>query len=214
MFTMAITWGKSTDNPVSQVKFFREENGRTRFLTNEEEEQLLSQCGPHLTPIVITALHTGFRKSEILSLAWGNVNFRQRTITVEAAYAKNGEARSVPMTERLTETLRELPGKDNASNAVFLTRMGTPYRRIAKNFARACNRAGLTDVTFHELRHTFASRLVMAGVDLPTVQALLGHESITMTMRYAHLAPEHVRAAVSVLDQHGTSSATISATVH
>lgn len=87
MFTMAIKWGKATDNPVSQVKFFREDNGRTRFLTEDEEACLLTECGPHLRPIVIAALHTGFRKSELLSPTWDSVNFRQRIITVEAAYA-------------------------------------------------------------------------------------------------------------------------------
>jgi integrase len=84
---------------------------------------------------------------------------------------------------------------------VFLTHKGTPYRHIAKVFGAACRRAGLTDVTFHDLRHTFASRLVMAGVDLPTVQALMGHKTIAMTMRYTHLAPGHKRTAIAVLDR-------------
>ena len=92
------------------------------------------------------------------------------------------------MTATLTETLRELKGNAEPSTAVFLTHKGTPYRQIAIVFGVACQRAGLTDVTFHALRHTFASRLVMAGVDLPTVQALMGHKTMTMTMRYAHLA--------------------------
>ena len=108
LFTMAIAWGKASENPVKQVSLFREENGRTRFLTEEEETRLLAHCGPDLKPLVITALHTGFRKSELLSLGWGNIDFRNRLITVEPAYARNGEARSVPMNEMLTQTLRAI----------------------------------------------------------------------------------------------------------
>jgi integrase len=201
LFTMAIKWGKANENPVSQVRFFREDNGRTRFLTEEEEARLVGACSQSLRPLVITALHTGFRKSELLALRWEHVDFRHHLITVEAAYAKNGETRSIPMTATLTETLRVLKGKGEPSTPVFLTHTGTPYRHIAKVFGAACRRAELTDVTFHDLRHTFASRLVMAGVDLPTVQALMGHKTIAMTMRYTHLAPGHKRTAISVLDR-------------
>lgn len=201
LFTMAMKWGKASENPVSQVRFFREDNGRTRFLTEEEETRLLACCHPYLQPLVITALHTGFRKSELLALRWEHVDVRHHLITVEAAYAKNGETRSIPMTATLTETLCALKSEAGPSTAVFRTHEGTPYRHIAKVFGAACRRAGLTDVTFHDLRHTFASRLVMAGVDLPTVQALMGHKTIAMTMRYTHLAPGHKRTAIAVLDR-------------
>jgi len=201
LFTMAVKWGKASENPVSQVHFFREDNGRTRVLTDEEEVRLLTCCNPYIRPLVITALHTGFRKSELLALRWEHVDFRHSLITVEAAYAKNGETRSIPMTATLTETLRVLKGEAEAAVSVFRTHEGTPYRHIAKVFGAACRRAGLTDVTFHDLRHTFASRLVMAGVDLPTVQALMGHKTIAMTMRYTHLAPGHKRTAIAVLDR-------------
>jgi len=201
LFTMAMKWGKASENPVSQVRFFREDNGRTRFLTEEEETRLLACCNPYLRPLVITALHTGFRKSELLTLRWEHVDFRHHLITVEAAYAKNGETRGIPMTATLLETLQTLQDKAEPSTAVFRTHEGTAYRHIAKVFGTACRRAGLTDVTFHDLRHTFASRLVMAGVDLPTVQALMGHKTIAMTMRYTHLAPGHKRTAIAVLDR-------------
>jgi integrase len=199
LFTMAVKWGKASENPVAQMRFFREENGRTRFLTENEETRLLASCNPFLRPLVVTALHTGFRKSELLSLRWGQVDFRHRLVTVDAAYAKNGETRSVPMTAMLYNTLRPLQA--GATIPVFLTHNGTPYQHIAKVFEATCRRAGLTDVTFHDLRHTFASRLVMAGVDLPTVQALMGHKRIDMTLRYTHLAPGHKRTAITVLDR-------------
>jgi len=201
LFTMAMKWGKASENPVSQVRFFREDNGRTRVVTDGEEARLLACCNPYLRPLVVTALHTGFRKSELLALRWEHVDFRHHLITVEAAYAKNGETRGIPMTATLTETLRTLQDEVEPSAPVFRTHEGTPYRHIAKVFGAACRRAGLTDVTFHDLRHTFASRLVMAGVDLPTVQALMGHKTIAMTMRYTHLAPGHKRTAIAVLDR-------------
>jgi integrase len=202
LFTMAVKWGKASANPVSQVRFFREDNGRTRIVTDEEEARLLACCNPYLRPLVITALHTGFRKSELLALRWEHVDFRHHLITVEAAYAKNGETRGIPMTATLTGALHALKGCEAEPSApVFLTHRGTPYRHIAKVFGSACRRAGLTDVTLHDLRHTFASRLVMAGVDLPTVQALMGHKTIAMTMRYTHLAPGHKRTAIAVLDR-------------
>ena len=198
---MAIKWSKASENPVSQVRFFREDNGRTRFLTEEEETRLLACCSASLRPLVITALHTGFRKSELLTLGWEHVDFRHRLITVESAYAKNSETRSIPMTTTLMETLRPLKEEAEPSVSVFQTHKGTPYKHIAKVFRAACKRAGLTDMTFHDLRHTFASRLVMAGVDLPTVQAFMGHKTIAMTMGYTHLAPGHKRTAIAVLDR-------------
>jgi integrase len=198
LFTMAIAWGKASENPVKAVKTFREDNGRIRFLTEEEESRLLPLCGPYLKPLVITALHTGFRKSELLSLRWENVDFRHRLIRVEAGYAKNREVRSVPMNELLTQTLQDST-LNESTGPVFRNRQGQPYRDPDNAFATAVRRAGITDFTFHDLRHTFASRLVMAGVDLATVKELMGHKHIAMTLRYAHLTPGHKRAAVEVL---------------
>ena len=108
LFTQAIAWGKATENPVKQVHLFREDNARTRFLTEEEEACLLTYCNVQLKPLVITALHTGFRKSELLSLKWESIDFRHHLVKVEAAYTKTHEARSVPMSETLTATLNHL----------------------------------------------------------------------------------------------------------
>jgi integrase len=197
LFTLAITWGKVAENPVKQVRLFREDNARTRFLTEEEEPRLLAHCNAHLKPLVIAALHTGFRKSELLALRWANVDFRHRLIKVEAAYSKTHEARSVPMTETLTATLKSLKisAPSDSTDLVF------GYRNVTHTFARAVKRAGIAHFTFHDLRHTFASRLVMAGADLATVKELMGHKHITMTLRYTHLAPGHKRSAIAALDR-------------
>jgi integrase len=197
LFTQAIIWGKATENPVKQVRLFKEDNARTRFLTEDEEARLLAHCNAQLTPLVVTALHTGFRKSELLSLRWANIDFRHRLIKVETAYTKTREARSVPMSETLTAALKQL--KIHAAQDPTASVFG--YRQMTKTFTRAVQRAGIANFTFHDLRHTFASRLVMAGVDLTTVKELMGHKHITMTLRYAHLAPGHKRLAIEALDR-------------
>ena len=191
MFTVAIGWGKASENPVKKITLFQEDNSRTRYLTEEEEERLLAQCKPHLYRVVLTGIHTGLRKSELLSLTWNNINFDHRLVTVEAAYAKNGEARSVPMSSRLTETLLPIRILDDPNAPVFYNSEGKPYRDISTAFNSAVRRAEIEDFTFHDLRHTFASRLVMRGVDLTTVKELMGHKHINMTLRYAHLSPGH-----------------------
>ncbi len=116
---------------------------------------------------------------------------------MEAAYAKNGETRSIPMPLGLTETLKGIRIHIDPTAHVFLTRERTLYGGIST----AVRRAGISDCIFHDLRHTFASRLVMAGVDLTTVKELMGPKHIAMTLRYAHLAPGHKRAAIAVLDR-------------
>lgn len=179
LFNMAIKWGRATANPVREVKLAKEDNGRIRFLTNDEEGRLLAACKAPLRPVVITALHTGFRLSELLSLTWADVDFARGSIQVGSGYAKNGESRSIPMNDVLTTTLEEIKLSDGA---VFRNRTGAPYRSVRTAFENAVKRAEIEDFTFHDLRHTFASRLVMAGVDLPTVKRLMGHKEISMTL--------------------------------
>jgi integrase len=151
--------------------------------------------------LVITALHTGFRASELRSLTWTDVEISRRMITVRAGYAKNGEARRVPMNQLLTDILKSVKLANSEYGRVFCTRDGMPYRSFRSAFERAVRKAGIADFTFHDLRHTFASRLVMAGVDLPTVKELLGHRDISMTMRYTHLSSDHKQTAVGKLEQ-------------
>jgi integrase len=208
LFNKAVEWGKVAENPVKKVRLYREDNARTRFLSDEEETSLLACCGPQLQPLVITALHTGFRASELRSLTWADVDFRRGVVTVRAGYAKNGEARSVPMNQVLTITLKAVKLQGIEGEGVFCNRQGKAYRSFRTAFERAVRKAGITDFTFHDLRHTFASRLVMAGVDLPTVKELLGHKDITMTLRYSHLSSDHKQAAVRKLEKVPSISTT------
>jgi integrase len=212
LYTMAITWDKAIENPVKKVKLARENNEKLRILSSDEETRLLDQCGTQLKPLVITALNTGFRSSELLSLTWADVDFLSGSVTVRAAYAKNGESRSVPMNKVLTEILRTIKIGDSMLESVFRSTHGTPYRSFRSAFERSVRKANIEDVTFHSLRHTFASRLVMAGVDLPTVKELMGHKNINMTLRYTHPSSRHKQNAVNALEAFGEKVPSISTT--
>jgi len=196
IFTKAIEWGKVENNPAAKVKLFRERNIRVRYLEEEEIEKLCRACPDYLKPIVITALNTGMRREEILSLKWKELNFRQRIIYV--LDSKNGEAREVPMNNIVCHTLLRVR-KHPQGSWVFSKSDGTRFHDIKRSFTSAKEAAGINNFRFHDLRHTFASHLVMAGIDLKTVQELLGHKSITMTLRYAHLSADHKKAAMDAL---------------
>jgi len=195
IFTKAIEWGIVQKNPGKKVKLLRERNTRLRYLDEKEIRTLHDACAEHLKPIVTVALNTGMRKEEILSLRWKDVDFRSRIIAI--LDTKNGESREIPMNDIVHRTL--LAVKKTDSPWVFCKKNGERYGNIRKAFEGARKRAGIVDFRFHDLRHTFASHLVMAGVDLKTVQELLGHKSFEMTLRYAHLSPEHKKAALDTL---------------
>jgi integrase len=107
------------------------------------------------------------------------------------------------MNDVLTTTLKVVRMNTPEDSLVFYSRKGTPYRSFRSAFELAVRKAGLDNFTFHDLRHTFASRLVMAGVDLPTVKELMGHKDITMTLRYTHLSSDHKQRAVRALERGG-----------
>ncbi len=212
LYTMAITWDQATENPVKKVRLARENNDKLRFLSLDEEVRLLAQCGAQLKRLVIAALNTGFRSSELLSLTWADTDFSAGYVAVRAAYAKNGESRSIPMNKVLTETLKAIKIGSSMSEVVFLSSRGTPYCSFRSAFERAVRKANIEDVTFHTLRHTFASRLVMAGADLPTVKVLMGHKTIQMTLKYTHPSSGHKHNSVNALESFGEKVPSISTT--
>lgn len=156
----------------------------------------------HLKPAVLLSLHTGLRRGELLKLKWENVylNLKQPMITVVGKTSKTGKTRHVPLN---AEALRILRGwKDQPglkSQYVFTGAEGEPLDDMRTSWEGVLQRAHITNFRWHDLRHTFASKLVMAGVDLNTVRELMGHSDYKMTLRYAHLAPEHKAAAVAKL---------------
>ena len=198
LFNCCRTWGLyEGENPVSKVKFRKEAKGRLRWLEIEEEHYLLAELPTSsLKALVTVGIHCGLRiQAEALTLTWDSVDLKRGILTVEAAYAKNGRTRSIPLNSTVLGALNALKAPA-ANEYVFVNEKGLPYHSIASIFKRACRRANLTGVTPHTLRHTFASRLVMAGVDLRTVQELGGWQTLAMVERYAHLSPAHKAQAV------------------
>jgi integrase len=211
MFSKAVEWEmveEATLKRVRKVKLLEENNRRLRYLSKEECQSLIKESDKHLRPIVITALNTGMRRSEIFHLRWDeNVDLNHNFILVDQPMAKNGERREIPINSTLRETLLELfqgtkeqPRRIDIPWVFYDPSTGKPYQSVKRSFASACRRARIKDFHFHDMRHTFASHLVMAGVDLTTVKELLGHKILTMTLRYAHLAPSHKVKALGILD--------------
>lgn len=197
----AVDWKllrKTLREDLTAIKKYQEPDGRLRYLSGPAEaDRLVAACEDFLKPIVLTALHTGMRKEEILSLTWEAVDLTHGFIRLQQT--KNGKARALPLNETLWGSFGRLRTRQDVS-FVFHDAHGRRYNDVRHAFDRACEAAGLIDFHFHDLRHTFASWLVMKGVPLATVSALLGHTSPTMTLRYAHLSPKHLTSAVRVLD--------------
>jgi len=213
MFNMAIAWGKAQNYPFgfgkNKVKFLKELKEKDRILTEEEEARLLEVVrltakSQHLEPIIITALNTGMRKGKILNLKWSNVDFKNGVIIVEGT--KNGEIRKVPMNQKLTATLES--GKKTSKGDYVFSENGEPYGDVKTGWWTALKKAGIENFRFHNLRHTFGSRLGMKGTDIKTIAELMGHKDIKMTQRYSHPTPEHKRKAVEMLDEVTTNFTT------
>ncbi|MEY4527533.1 MAG: hypothetical protein RL768_1252 [Nitrospirota bacterium] len=207
-FNLALReWEWCHQNPVSRVSMEKENNKRDRWLSEEEESQLLTACAPWLHDLVTFALHTGMRMGEILELTWRGVDFTRRTVTVMRS--KNGERRTIPVNETVLRVLKEKAKvRSLASDLVFCSKAFTPMEsgHLRRSFRLALSKAKIEEFHFHDLRHTFATRLVQAGIDLYKVQQLLGHKSPIMTQRYAHHYPESLRDGVEILDRPRESS--------
>jgi integrase len=201
MFRKAIDWDYLKSNPLQCVRRFKEPPGRVRYLTNDEIEKLLKCCAKHLKPIVMVALNTGMRKGEILNLKWSDIDMVNRMIKI--AVSKNNELRYVPINDTLYSLLIDLQNGKKKDGKVFVWKNGKPILRINNGFYNAMKRASIKDFRFHDLRHTFASHLAMNGVDIRVIQQLLGHKTISMTMRYSHLSNKNLRQAVDKLDEVG-----------
>jgi integrase len=198
MFNKAIEWHKADHNPVLKVKLFKENNQRVRYLEKEEIEKVLRNSRGILKPIVITALNTGMRKGEIFNIKWHNIDFRRNIINIYDT--KNSETRTIPINDMVKTALIRVR-KHPESPYVFSRPDGEPIKDIRKSFFTALKKSGIVNFHFHDLRHTFASHLVMAGVDLNTVRELMGHKSLDMTLRYSHLSPDHKKRAVDILQK-------------
>jgi integrase len=182
IFTCALKSGKIDKHP-AKIPALIEDNERIRYLTYKEEEQLLPLCKKvRIDDAFLIGLYTGMRRSEIMTLSQEDI--KDGKIHIKAKYSKSKRGRIIPIHGKIAEIMK--------GDLKFRYRFDHKFSKIAKDL-------NLKDVTFHTLRHTFASRLVMKGVDIFSVSRLMGHENIKTTQRYAHLAPEYFEGTIDKL---------------
>ena len=201
VFGKAVEWEMIERSPFERGKslLLKENNQRIRYLTEDEISRLLAECkGPkqkHLYRIIVCALNTGMRKGEILGLNWDQI--RNGFVYLQKTKGKN--RREIPVNEDLAEILKEIRKEEGLTSKYVFTYARRTIDRVDRAFRAALKRAHIEDFRFHDLRHTAASHLVMRGASLKDVQEILGHKTMTMTLRYAHLSQEHKKKAVSLL---------------
>ncbi len=193
IFSKAKLWGLFYgDNPVGAVKREKEPAHRLRFLSMEEWERLYEAAHERLKPVLICAVKTGMRKSEIINLGWENVDLEHGVIYI--LQSKSGRPREIHIASSLRECLLALGPK--ASGPVF----ALPEIMLRRYFDQAVRASRVKDFCFHDLRHTFASHYIMKTNDLPALQKALGHSTPAMTLRYAHLSQGHMASNMAAFD--------------
>src|SRR5262249_28155708 len=200
-------WGDMV-SPPPKIKWPKCAQPRTDYLSAEECELLLSHADGVIREMILTALRTGMRQGELRGLQWPSVDWHNQSLVVRHSrcdYAKalvspkSNRERHIPLDIDVSEMLHK---RKKGTGYVFLDTDKEPFdeKRLNRRMTTLCKKAGLRRITWHILRHTFASHLAMRGVPLTTVQQLMGHSNITTTMRYAHVAPSTLRAAIDMLN--------------
>lgn len=182
----------------TRIKNERESGNKWRKSRNQELLPDIRHLtfADHLRPMILLSINTGMRRGELFSLKWSNINFEQAMLTIDGAYAKSGKTRHIPLNSEALSVLKSWRKQTNTIDLVFPSKDGNQFNNNKKSWKNILTEAKITKFRWHDMRHHFASKLVMAGVDLNTVRELLGHAEMTMTLRYAHLAPEHKALAV------------------
>ena len=171
---------------------------RTRGYAERAEIEV-DAFADYLKPLVLLALNTGLRRGELLQLTWVDIDLERRMLTVRGEGAKSGRTRYVPLNVEALAVLRGWKGNAGLEAGTAFTRHGADLASVRKSWAGLLEAAKIEHFRFHDLRHSFASKLVMRNVSINTVRELLGHSDLKMTMRYAHLSPDHKHAAVERL---------------
>lgn len=221
IFTKAVEWDMIERNPFDKGKslHLKENNERLRFLSQDEINSLLPECHKYLRRVVECAINTGMRRGEILGLRWSDI--RNGQIYLQASVTKTKEARQVPVNDDLARLFKDIrkeqqlrsehvftyrKSEDKLKNAEPVRKRKGPapvpesITNVKSSFKSTLKRAGIEDFRFHDLRHTFASHFIMRGGTIKELQEILGHKTIQMTMRYAHLSQEHKKKAVNLLN--------------
>lgn len=202
-YNVAITsYGWCFSNPVSRIKFDKEHNERDKWLMPEQEEKLLSKLSGRYRDMVKLVINTGLRLNELLTLEHSNVDVLRKVIIVKG---KGGKVRTIPLNSISHELIKDrLKTRHIRSELVFPSSKGTMIQktRLRVAFKKALEGSGIVDFHFHDLRHTFATRLAQSGIDLLRICHLLGHENISTTQRYAHHCPDSLRSSVDALEKY------------
>lgn len=198
LFSKGVEWELIEQHPFKKGRslMLKENNKRLRYLSKEEISRLLAACPDHLYNIVVTAINTGMRREEILSLQWSQI----KDGFIYLRKTKTNEPRQVPVNETLSELFARIRKNQQLKSKYVFTFNGERIRDPKRSFHQAMREAGINDFRFHDLRHTFASHLLLNGGALADIRDILGHKDMTMTLRYAHLSSEHKRKAVNLLN--------------
>jgi len=206
-FRCAIRWGGASRSPLVGIALNQEGTARTRWLSDDEETGLLAHCPAWLRDIIIVGLDTGLRPGNLVGLQRVWVQQGETCVIIPREQTKTKKLPlTIPLTVRAADIVHRYL-ESARSEYLFLSTTGRPFTCAEVNRAlqRAAVTAGLRDICLYTLRHSFISRLVQAGVSLPEVAALAGHRDIRMTMRYAHLAPQHLRNSIATLEARRTA---------
>ncbi len=225
VFNRAVEWGFIESHSLDSVKIPKIDNKRIRYLSASEEQALLEELHTrdermkkqyldrygkraqsivsqryvdYLEPLVVLAMNTGMRKGEMLTLKWSHINMEDRYLTIRSENAKSKTKRTIPLNNTVFDMLTVWQ-KQNADTELVFEHDGNALPTYQYQWETLLKDAGIQNFRFHDLRHHFASKLVMKQVDLNVVRELLGHADLKMTLRYAHLAPEHKSSAVNLI---------------
>ena len=203
-FRKAVKWKMVEKNPFQDADdlFYKLDNRRERALTEDEVKRLIEACPPYLKPIVITAVYTGLRKSDILNLQWKDIDLERGIIRITEQ--KTGKTRNIVLNNDMRILLHSLPVK---GEYVFPGKDGRPFKDVKKSFQTALKEAGIEQkedrrykIVFHTLRHTCVSLLTERGADTTMVKNYVAHASQEMTERYTHLSEEYTRKTADFLN--------------
>jgi len=221
VFSKAVEWQIINQHPLRTVKPLKiDSRSKVRYLTDDEEKRLRNALddredkirqqkdlskqtfADYLRPLILLALNTGMRRGELFDLTWKNVDLRIRSLTIEGIKAKSGHTRHLPLNSEAFGVLLAWRNQTSSKGLVFPNpKTKRRFNNIKTPWEKLRTEARLKDFRFHDVRHSFASRLVMAGVDLNTVRELLGHSDISMALRYSHLSPQHKAEAVALISK-------------
>ncbi len=204
VLNVVIRDGKLLSNPATKIKMYKESKGRTRYLSPKEEAQLLTHLGPRHGPYARFAILTGLRQQEQLRLQWKDVDQERGFLTLRQT--KAGEVQYVPLNQEALGILRSLDSWQHSKWVFPSQNPAQPLDRcnfMNRYYRKAVREAGIEWATWHDLRHTFASRLAMRGVPLQTIAALLRHSTTNLVKRYAHLSPSYLKDAAEEVSVYG-----------